>query len=214
MKTCPRCGSTLADDARFCASCGTSFEPVRQMNTNQQMMWQCRNCGALIPYNPQVRQVFCPTCGKPMNGDAADDKSWTSGQTIAVFSYIIAIVATFLPFFTYNILGTTASINLWYDTFMILTIIGVILITIGLIGACIKAKGMANDSIALGVLVLIDVFIQYGYNKDRLQNVQTQFGTFNLSGLLNPGVGFYLIVIAAVGMIVAGIVMKAEGKKR
>ena len=42
----------------------------------------------------------------------------------------------------------------------------------------------------------------------RLSNFETSFGKMDLSGVLQPGMGFYMIVIAGIGMIVAGVIMK------
>ncbi|MGZ8601492.1 MAG: AAA family ATPase [Actinomycetota bacterium] len=51
---CPSCRALNDDDARFCASCGTSLG------------LRCPACGAEVP--PQAR--YCPTCGSPLDAPA------------------------------------------------------------------------------------------------------------------------------------------------
>jgi class 3 adenylate cyclase len=53
MHACPNCGGSNADDARFCASCGSplvSAPPV------------CARCGTELPAGAR----FCPSCGTPV----------------------------------------------------------------------------------------------------------------------------------------------------
>ena len=50
MATCPSCHETNDDDARFCASCGTSLAAV------------CETCGTGLPDDAR----FCPACGTPV----------------------------------------------------------------------------------------------------------------------------------------------------
>ena len=57
MVICPACGAANADDARFCASCGTSLAVA------------CRSCGTALPPDAS----FCPACGVAVGEDARDD---------------------------------------------------------------------------------------------------------------------------------------------
>lgn len=61
MKTCPNCGQTLADDARFCDGCGTQIPD--EPSASQSF---CPNCGAAIP----AGTAFCPSCGTAVAQDA------------------------------------------------------------------------------------------------------------------------------------------------
>ena len=49
VHSCPKCGSGVRADFRFCPKCGYSFAPV------------CWNCGRGL----QPDYVICPYCGKP-----------------------------------------------------------------------------------------------------------------------------------------------------
>jgi class 3 adenylate cyclase/tetratricopeptide (TPR) repeat protein len=47
---CPTCSTSVADDARFCVSCGSSLAEA------------CSSCGADVPAGSR----FCPSCGSPI----------------------------------------------------------------------------------------------------------------------------------------------------
>ena len=50
MQTCPTCGATNPDGARFCVACGSS------------LVSGCAQCGAELPEGAR----FCPACGPPV----------------------------------------------------------------------------------------------------------------------------------------------------
>lgn len=54
MKTCPKCGKELKDEAKFCGGCGYKFE--------QAAGFACPNCGKI--FKPGAK--FCGGCGKPV----------------------------------------------------------------------------------------------------------------------------------------------------
>lgn len=74
-----------------------------------------------------------------------------------------------------------------------------------------KTKGVGATIGAL--LILADIFLNYTSNQERLTNLDTGLGVMDLSGLLSPGPGFYLMVIGCVGMIISCIVMFASSSK-
>lgn len=56
-KKCPKCGSNLPNNAKFCAECGTKLEN------------KCPKCGAVN----SIGAKFCPECGEKLGG-AKDEK--------------------------------------------------------------------------------------------------------------------------------------------
>ena len=179
----------------------------------------CPECGKQV----SDQAITCPGCGYPIarTESYTEDRSvmeknteryYMAGHLIAVTSCILAGAATFLPFFTYHILGSEGSVNLWHQSFIGLTIIGFVLLLAELLELSLNKKSVARDTIILGILFIADISLQYVYNSKRLSNFETSFGKMDLSGLLQPGAGFYLIVLASIGMIIAGIVL-SMGKK-
>jgi len=55
--TCPNCGATVADGAKFCGSCGTKIE-IKQNS--------CPQCGTALPAGAK----FCSTCGCKIESSA------------------------------------------------------------------------------------------------------------------------------------------------
>lgn len=56
MKTCPKCGQMLADNAKFCNNCGSSLP-----SSVQQAAQFCPNCGQKLTQGT----AFCISCGAP-----------------------------------------------------------------------------------------------------------------------------------------------------
>ncbi|GEM_PF-4415728 len=176
----------------------------------------CSNCGTDIG-----NASFCPNCGmkiiQPSNEDGVSDISVnTNAKTtineknniakiVAFSSMCLAVLATFLPFFSISVLGYVQTISLWDKNFIVLTIIGMIFLAVEL-GEVIKnTKNVGRDSIIIGALILLELVFQYAYNRNRLTNIDTGYGSFDASHLLQPGVGLYLLAISGIGLIVAGI---------
>ncbi len=67
MRTCPSCGASNPEGARFCVACGSSLVPG------------CRQCGAELPEGAR----FCPACGTPV-GPAAPAPAGTERKVVTV----------------------------------------------------------------------------------------------------------------------------------
>ena len=66
-RICSKCGSPLAPDALFCASCGAKLEDTAEAETPPQetapVPKTCPKCGQQL--SPDTK--FCPICGKKMS---------------------------------------------------------------------------------------------------------------------------------------------------
>lgn len=56
---CKECGHQIADDSKFCASCGK-----QQNSTEVNKCWYCKKCGLKRAAD---NSEFCASCGKPQN---------------------------------------------------------------------------------------------------------------------------------------------------
>ncbi|KAH9589034.1 Double zinc ribbon [Trypanosoma melophagium] len=64
-RTCPRCSIVEYDaSAKYCRECGTNF-------TSKNLPTPCIKCGEQIPEGSR----FCGTCGVPINGAAANERT-------------------------------------------------------------------------------------------------------------------------------------------
>lgn len=54
--TCNHCGSTIADNSKFCTTCGKTVTANTVVTTGQHI---CNHCGAIIANNSK----FCMSCG-------------------------------------------------------------------------------------------------------------------------------------------------------
>ena len=178
----------------------------------------CPECGKQV----SDQAASCPGCGYPIaraNEHMEEQPVMKNtepysmaGILVVVISCIVVAVSTFLPFFSYRILGSEGSISFWHEGVIGLTILGFVLLAAELIEITLKNKSVARDTIILGILFIVDIILQYVYNSKRLSSYDTRFGQINLSGVLQPGIGFYLIVLASIGMIAAGIILMEKKK--
>lgn len=70
MAFCSNCGHQLADDAKFCANCGTSTKSKNTQNNTERKSFydgelhKCPNCGELL----SSFVLSCPACGYELRG--------------------------------------------------------------------------------------------------------------------------------------------------
>ncbi|MBI5157956.1 MAG: AAA family ATPase [Acidimicrobiia bacterium] len=79
MPACPVCGSPVAADARFCASCGTA------------LVLRCDSCGTALPADAR----FCPSCGKATSPGAEAAAAKAAGEERKVVSVVFADLVGF-----------------------------------------------------------------------------------------------------------------------
>lgn len=58
VRSCPSCGKSNSDDARFCAHCGTGLAD------------RCPNCGAELP----GEVAYCPSCGTELAPESSEER--------------------------------------------------------------------------------------------------------------------------------------------
>lgn len=61
-KSCPKCGSIVPQNNKFCPNCGFQMEQTQTV--------VCSKCGTHIPEGSK----FCPNCGNPMEAPKAENK--------------------------------------------------------------------------------------------------------------------------------------------
>ena len=229
MKYCSRCGESLPDNVFFCTKCGaqqmSQSQPLQgqattntmssgqpQYNTNSQSIpipqaWiQCRNCNAMIPLAGQSTLYNCPVCGSSLAVPERKPNKWTVGRIILVASILLAFTGQFLPFLSFSFLGTTYSFPIWSEKFMGTAIIITFLLACCLLLAFVDSSKGTFACIS-SLIILFLLYKDYSYNQERLSDFDSGIGNMDLSGLLHPGTGLFLILIGCVGMIAACIAM-------
>ncbi|MBR3307692.1 MAG: zinc ribbon domain-containing protein [Lachnospiraceae bacterium] len=207
-KECGKCGATIPDDSAFCLKCGA------RVAAEESEVTFCRFCGKPLALSSSYT---CPHCGSVLaeqeRNSSSVDLSKDTAAIVAAVSVLIAVVASFMPFFTYSVFGTTGTVSLWSENFIFLTLLGLVLLGAEVVEVLKKVETVGRDSIVLGVVFMLDIILQYMINKNRLSSVETGFGPMDLSGMLNLGVGFYLLILSSIGLIVAGVMYKQQGRR-
>lgn len=211
MKTCPKCLNVFPDSVDYCTNDGSPL-------VKGSPKIRCNRCGSMFPYTPNGKPAFCSSCGEPFEKASTKEDSnnqWTTGRIIALSSIGVSFISTFLPFFTVNILGSKVNVSLWSKNFIVTTVIEIILIALCLIPVLKNSKSRSKAIIFAGLLILVDVIGNYIYNMNRLGNYSDDyFGEVDLSGMLSPGVGFYVLLACGVMMIVSGVIMNQERSRK
>lgn len=127
-------------------------------------------------------------------------------RLMAFVAIVLGAVATFLPFFKISFLGVTETISLWDGNYKYLCIIGFLFAIVVLYELFCEKPTMKRDTIILGVLIVIEIVVQYTHVKSRLSELSV-FG-ISFSSLVSPGGGLYLLAAAGILLFVAGATMK------
>ena len=178
---------------------------------NEENAVYCRKCGNKIVDN----SAFCPKCGTPVNGDIPNDdtnrkSSYDVGSILAFVAIGIALFSSFMPFMTYNVLGITKNYTLWDSNFIIFTLFGFLLLILAFVSVAKKKKSRGRDARIVGLIFPADMIVEYFYNKTRLSETKVLGSKYDLSNLLKPGVGFYLVLAGSILLIVSGFMMREK----
>jgi zinc-ribbon domain len=129
-QTCPQCQSEAADDATFCASCGSSLSAA--------------STGAPATGAPATGApaTGAPATGAPAAAAAAssggastvpaykfDVARWTLADRIAGIATVVLFISLFLPWFTESFGFASGSVNgLWHGWMWITLILSIVII--------------------------------------------------------------------------------------
>jgi len=192
---CNNCGAYLEDGAAFCTSCGqavniengienhtaqTASAPINPVKPAQIF---CGKCGSAV----QEGMQHCTRCGTPIG--AAKKKRL---NILALICWSALLLSLFLPYISASadILGYSYSQELkLFDAddgifFIIISIVGIVLTVFRL-----NKISIAADIIAAGLVLF--------------ETINTQENMSYMRGLAKYGVGFYLGIIAAIGLIIS-----------
>lgn len=112
MKICPKCSTPLNDDAKFCATCGTSFAPAAGTPAPEQQSNAGPNPGG-IPFNngsygqPYGQQPsFTPQPPIPADPfdhtDEFDAKDISDNKVIAMLLYLMGVAGVLIALLSQN----------------------------------------------------------------------------------------------------------------
>lgn len=166
----------------------------------------CRYCGAQIPDDVK----FCTNCGKSVSGaepgsdsqqneNAAYTNAGAKNRSLLVKPNLIGIIASiligisvFMPFASATIFGTTLSSSL------IDGVDGVIILIIAAAALLFSIFGLNIPVIVMGAISIICFFI----DSSALENDADHL----LQSMIQKGSGYYLMIIAALALTLAGII--------
>ena len=84
MKYCPKCGSEVKNNTKFCQKCGAKF-PIDHIKLNNEY---CKHCGSTISKGA----IRCPKCGRYLD-ESANDKHSVAIAIGYIFSFLIPLAA-------------------------------------------------------------------------------------------------------------------------
>ena len=163
-------------------------------------MKNCPKCGREL----FDEAVICPGCGCPVETADEEKDSNSTPKAIAYGAIVLGIVATVLPFFKVSLFGVSKSITMWDGDYKYISAFGLVISFILLYELIKNKKSMRRDTIFVGVIVVIEIVVQYTNVKS---NLSTTSG-IDLSSLVSPDIGFYLLVISGIMLFIAGSMMK------
>lgn len=232
MKYCSHCGTSLPDETAYCIQCGAPQPVARQSEQVQpqpapavqqqyyapqqtpapQMWYQCRNCSAVIPHDGTTRLYNCPVCGRSLAAAPKSQPRWAAGHIISIVSMIAVFAGEFLPFLTVSALGFSYSVQVWSEKFLGTAFFITFLLACSFLLVAFDKNSKGKFAFVSALIILYLIYTDYSSNQARLSNVDAGLeewglGKIDASGMLQPGVGLYIMVIGCLGMIAGAIAL-------
>ena len=175
----------------------------------------CSKCGSLI----REDAIFCDKCGAKIvkvedNKDTmsiANNVNATSESNTKKFEFntnllsiltaVLSIIATFLPFITISFFGTTFQKSYFDGDGKIIVIIAIIAI----IFSFLKKK----TAVIICAIINLSILIYDTFNITSFAG-QNEAANEIVSSMIIKGPGYYLLYIASIGLVVAGIYNKLK----
>jgi len=168
-------------------------------------MKNCPKCGKEL----FDEAVICPNCGCPVEEPKAENNYVAAPKAIAYGAIALWIVATVLPLFKLSLLGVSKTVTMWDGDYKYVSIVGAILSVFLLLSLLKNKDSVRRDTILVGAVDVAEVIILYLLAKAALRDNSTKW---DLSSLLSPDIGFYLLIISGIMLFIAGAMMKKPQK--
>ncbi|MBR5163484.1 MAG: zinc-ribbon domain-containing protein [Schwartzia sp.] len=200
QKFCLRCGSPLPLDAMFCQKCGTPQAAQPQQASTPSMQPQQMNTPPAQPQNAAA-QTNQPSASNNINIDVEAFKAGVNkgGLNHALLGVsVLAAISVFLP--VVNVAGM-ANLKLM-DISSFLSVI-ILVVAAGTAYASMLGKYEIPVVTGHGFLLLL-LFCVYKY-QSKLHEMEANFWTALARNAFRADWGFYLMVIAVLGLIFVGL---------
>lgn len=163
----------------------------------------CKKCGSEIEDSAEV----CPSCGAPVTAGTAAKKGFSvdmlkfeqgRSSIVALVSGAVMFIMVFLPYVTVQVWGMSESQSLIKGGdgffFIVIAVAGIIT---GLMG---KEKPMI---IVGGIACALALFEIFSFS-DAIKDI----AAWGLEDMVKRGIGFYLMILSAIGLLAAPFVQK------
>ena len=182
---CPKCGAQNPDGSPFCASCGA------QMGQPQQPMQQA-------PMNQGNKNPLSGFNAQDLMGDfkknIGDFKSFGIPQFVALGGAALLLISIFLPFVSVKVLGISVSASLLKGG----ALHWIIAIMIALCSAFVAVTKKGLYMLIQGGIAVVYAIFE---------------GIFQHDTVTSLAAGFYIMLIAAIGIAVGGVLQFLQDKK-
>lgn len=168
----------------------------------------CHKCGTENIDNSK----FCSKCGANLEGwnlheKPTDAKSWEvwkrPGDIVEFFSGFLLIISLFMPFISVTFFGSKTSARLIEGDGKILIVMAIIAI----LGLFLQGIVVLDFLGALDALFTTALSFYEIYHVEMIIK-EKSYGTYDLSGLYNRELGYYLLIAGAVGIVI-GLLLRA-----
>lgn len=178
MIYCTKCGNQLDDNAKYCTRCTALV-----------------NNGQGIPAN--TYNAYSAPYQAPSN---------KLSKTIGLIAACVAGVSAFFPFIEINVIFAKQSLSLMSPKFVQ---DGYIVLGIAFFVLLLNAANKTKVFNILGGMALAGIaIIDFYFNQKQLTSTSIGGSNYDMSGMLTPGIGFYLLLASGIALLVAGFLHK------
>ena len=171
----------------------------------------CQSCGKEIPEGAS----FCGECGAPVGAKAesavatavaqAAQKPKRKMNIIGLIAGIAVALSTFMPLYSVNVFGTKVTSSATQDS--TITIIFLVIAALGIVFSLFGTNVLVSimGVVTFGWFLLIQYSFESTLEDDALGELA--------KSMIQKDIGFYLLLLGAIGLLIGGIVGIINKKK-
>lgn len=224
---CPECGKENEKAAAFCGYCGHRLAGPEKISSERREL-RFEDMGQQVGKKVDALAKSGNEKVKNFADSMDDEKAIEYSKTAYIISAIVAIIAPFLPYLSFEMFGRTIRFNymkisaeiigggnLWLDGVMIV-FLGVLAVLFWRLDEKMAMLAVGAASAFFGLLESIQLYQLRSFSGLELGQLNQYFDGQLGANFAKVGIGFYLSVFACLGLLIsAGIYYyKLQEKKK
>lgn len=215
LNVCPECGEENNEEAMFCGVCGHSLRDPSEKGKGTKKEIRFEDMGQQVGKKVDALAKSGNAKVKNFADSMDDEKTIEYSKTAYIISAVVAVIAPFLPYLSFQMFGRTMRFNymmisaeiigggnLWLDGVMIV-FLGALAILFWRLDEKMAMLAVGAASAFFGLLESIQLYQLRSFSGLDLGQLNQYFDGQLGANFAKVGIGFYLSVLACFGLLIA-----------